>query len=169
MVVVHLALLQIDGHLVIGTFAGPPHQFRDFVVFQNYVQESVLRAVVGEDVGERRSDDGAKTEIGERPDRMLARGSATEILPGQQNARLLVTRIVEHKRLCTRRGLSPVVKKKLPKPRALNALQKLLGNDLIGVDIHPIERRNAAFVYTKWFHGVFATSLPTETSTSEYP
>src|SRR4029077_16399867 len=131
-------------------FAGAPHQFRDFVVLQHHVQESILRAVVREDVGERRSNGDARTEIGERPDGVLARVSATEILASQQKARLLVARMVENEGLPGRP--SPVVEKKFPETGALDALQELLGNDLIGVDIHPIERRHAPFVYTKWFH-----------------
>src|SRR5258705_5708263 len=62
--------------------------------------------------------------------------------------------MIQHKR---RDGLSllsaaPVEEKEFPKPRALDALQKLLGNDLIRIDIHAIQRRHARLMYTKRFH-----------------
>src|SRR5262249_45350625 len=84
----------------------------------------------------------------ERPRRMLARRPATEILARHQYRRTLITRLVENKR----RIVTPVVKKKLPKPRALDAFQKLLRNNLIRINIRAIQRRDQSGMFTKWFH-----------------
>src|SRR6185295_15996017 len=47
---------------------------------------------------------------------------------------------------------APIVKQKFAKPGTLNSLQELFGNNLIGVDICPIERNNEAGVDAKRFH-----------------
>ena len=44
--------------------------------------------------------------------------------------------------------------KNLPKAGALDALQKLLGDDLIGIDIGPIHRGDQAGVFGEWHHDV---------------
>ena len=41
-----------------------------------------------------------------------------------------------------RQAITPIVKEKLPKPRPLDTFQKLLRNDLIGIDVRAIEWRN---------------------------
>src|SRR5438034_2551751 len=77
----------------------------------------------------------------------------------------------------------PIAKQKFAEARALDPLQKLLGNNLIGVDVRPLKRRDLPFVNSKWSHKLFANtlrySLPfrgrgrprhtTGTSTPEYP
>src|SRR4029077_17689774 len=67
-----------------------------------------------------------------------------------------VTGLVERKRrveLAIGRA-APIVKQKLAKASTLNSLQKLLGNDLVGIDIRPLERRDFAFVYAKRLHAL---------------
>ena len=49
-----------------------------------------------------------------------------------------------------------------PKPRALDSLEELLGNDLIGVHVRARERRDAAGVDDEWFHGHLALSRRAE-------
>src|SRR5712691_3148460 len=154
LIVMYLALLQVDGELVIFYLAGAPHHFSSFILAQEHGEETIFRAVVGEDVGEGRGNDGAESEIRQRPDRMLTRGTAAKVLSSDQNARSCVARLVQYKTrvLLSIGGETPVIKQELTKARALNPLQKLLGNDLVGVDIYAVERSYATAVGTKWFH-----------------
>ncbi len=46
----------------------------------------------------------------------------------------------------------PIIKKKLPKPGPLNPLQKLFRNNLIGIHIHPIQRRHHSGMFSKSLH-----------------
>ena len=74
---------------------------------------------------------------------MFAARSAGKVLAGDQNLRALVAWIVERKARIgiARRRPPPVEEEKFAVAGALNALQKLLGNDLVRIDIGPIERR----------------------------
>jgi hypothetical protein len=40
----------------------------------------------------------------------------------------------------------------LPEASPLNALEKLLGNDLVGVNVLPVERRHLPFVNAECLH-----------------
>ena len=51
-------------------------------------QQAVIPCVIAEDVGERRRQDDAETKFTQRPGRMLARGSAAEVLAGNQYRRV---------------------------------------------------------------------------------
>ena len=84
-----------------------------------------------------------KPIIGERPRGVFAARSAGEVLAGDENLRALVARIVEHERRIgiARRRAPPVEEQKIAVAGALDALQKLLGNDLVGIHVGAIERR----------------------------
>src|SRR6266550_8799788 len=92
---------------------------------------------------------------------MFSRRAAAEVLSRDQNASASIPRIVEYKRRISLAVLSaaPVKKKKFPKSGALHALQKLLGNDLIRIDIHAIQRSHAPRMHTKRFHNT-ESSIP---------
>src|SRR5580704_5814 len=91
---------------------------------------------------------------------MLARGTATEVPARNQNARAFKARLMQNElRIFLPVSTKPpVVKQKLPKSRLLDALQKLLRNNLIRIDINSIERRNPPAMHGKWFHFVFPIS-----------
>ena len=55
------------------------------VLGQRDRQQADLRAVGGEDVGERRRDDRREAVVLERPRRVLARGAAAEVAPGDED------------------------------------------------------------------------------------
>src|SRR5438445_11184584 len=84
--VVDLALLKIDGDLVICLLVRPPHEFSNLLFAEHDVEEPVLAAVVRKDFGEGRGNHHPKTKVCQRPHGMFARGSATEILAGHQDA-----------------------------------------------------------------------------------
>src|SRR5580658_1535484 len=87
---------------------------------------------------------------------MLARRSTTKISARDQNTCARVARLIQHELgiLLPVRAKPPVVKQKLAEPRALNPLQKLLGNNLIGIHINPIQRRHTPPMHGEWFHCV---------------
>jgi hypothetical protein len=47
---------------------------------------------------------------------------------------------------------TPVVEQELAEAGAFDPLQELLGDDLIGVDVGPIERDDFPFVSAEWLH-----------------
>src|SRR6266496_4229628 len=84
-VVAHLALLEINRDLVVVDLLRPTHQIRSLILAQLHREESILGAVVGENVREGRGDHGAKAEVGQSPYCMFTGGSTSKILSRNQN------------------------------------------------------------------------------------
>src|SRR5467141_3190909 len=145
-------------------------------------QQAVLAAVVEKYVGVGRCDERAKTILGKRPGCVLPRASAAEVLARKQYAGTPVARLVEdeigvERAACIGLGrlacveVAPGIEEIRPEPRALDRLQELLRNDLVGVDVGPVKRCHKAVKNGKAFHHFFAfcsilapsfsTSLPT--------
>src|SRR5438477_12924470 len=125
LLVPYLAFLQIDRHLVIVDLLRSRHESRHFLFAQSNRKETILRAIVRKNVCERRRNYRPEPKIRQGPHRMLARRSAPKVLPGDQNARALIPRLVQNEvrillPICSK---PPVVKDKLSKPGLLNALQ----------------------------------------------
>ena len=106
-----LAGLQIALHLVLG---------------QLDRQQPDLRAVRAEDVGERRRDDRLEAVVLQRPRRVLAARAAAEVAPVDED---------RVRRQVPAGLLGPVVEEELAEAGALDALEELLGDDLVGVDV----------------------------------
>src|SRR5690349_19126549 len=85
-VVMYSLLLKVDSDVIIVLLLGPFHDLAHFLFGQNHGEETVLQAVVCEDIGEGRCDHRAKTEISECPHRMLAGRAAAKILSRHQDA-----------------------------------------------------------------------------------
>src|SRR5262249_30670884 len=68
----------------------------------------------------------------QRPRRVLARGAAAEVPAGEQDRPALAMQL-------ERRILHPVEEEELAEPGALDPLQELLRDDLIGVDVCTVE------------------------------
>src|SRR5690606_9282459 len=98
-------------------------------------QQAVLEAVVVEDVGKRWSEDRPEPVIGQRPRGVFATGTATKIASRQQDAGPAIFRPVEFELGVLRAVLAepPVEEQELTKAGPLNPLEKLLGNDLVGI------------------------------------
>src|ERR1700677_3636774 len=94
---------------------------------------------------------------------MLARGATAEVLPGDEDRGLGIVRRMQHKitNLVSVDGEAPVVKKELAESGALDPLQELLGDDLIGVHVNFVERDNDSGVLAKRLHR-FLTFLSVE-------
>ena len=126
------------------------------VLGQHDGQKAILNAIVGENVGEGWGNHGAKTKISQSPHGMFARRSAAKVFASNQDAGAFVAGLVEHKRwvLVTAILASPIEKEELPKTSSLDALQKLFGDDLIGVHVSPIQGSDYAGMYAKRVHCV---------------
>jgi len=96
---------------------------------------------------------------------MLTARTAAKVLTRQQHASTLIAWLVKHKigiqrtvsTVLTRLALihiAPLIKQILAKASALDRLEKLLGNDLIGVYVGTIQRRYQASVLSKWLHAL---------------
>src|SRR5260370_116543 len=83
-----------------------------------------------QDVADARRDDRAEPVVLQAPRGVLARGPAAEVPPGGQDgvSRELPARL-----------LGPVVEQELPVAGPLDALEELLGHDLVGVDVVPVQ------------------------------
>src|SRR5204863_9337595 len=104
----------------------------DFALGEDDREKAVLERVDEEDVGVRRRNYAAEAVIDERPGRMLARGAAAEILPGEQDRRVAISRLVQHE---LRVLLPPVGEEALAEAGLLDGRKVLLGNDLVRVDV----------------------------------
>ena len=82
---------------------------------------------------------------------MFAGRPATEILFRDENAGAAVTRLIQNEigNFLPRCFPAPVMEKKLSEAGALNSLEKLLGDDLIGIDVRPVQRGDQTGVSAK--------------------
>src|SRR5216683_784069 len=146
---------EIDGEPGVGALLGVVHQRVYDLLRQLARQDAVLEAVVVEDVGEARRDDAAYAEIQQRQGRDLARAAAAEILAGDQDLRLPVGRLVEDEIRVLRPviAVAQLVEEGLAQAGALDRLQMLLGDDLVGVDIDHRQRRGDAVERGELVHG----------------
>ena len=127
---------------------------------KSHGQHAVANRVVPENVGKRRRDHDAKSGIEQRPGRVLTRGPASEICPRNQDRRPGVLRPIEREcRVEVAAAAPPIVEEKWTKPRPLDPLEKLLRDDLIGVHIGPVHRRDQSGMFDERFHGGANLSL----------
>ncbi len=154
---------QVHGQLVTLGGLGLLEQRIDLFILEDDRQQAVLEAVVEEDVGKARRDHGAEAVLVQRPGRVLAARPAAEVLARQQHAGTLVAREVQHEVLVQRTirailvrladiQVAPLVEQVRAEAGALDGLQKLLGNDLVGVDVGTIQRSHQTSVLGKGFH-----------------
>ena len=100
------------------------------VLGEDHRQQPDLGAVAVEDVGERGRDDRLEAEVLQRPGRVLARGATAEVATRDQDrVRLELDLAVA----------DPVVEEELAEAGALDPLQELLRDDLVGVDVGAVE------------------------------
>src|SRR5690606_22829356 len=169
-----------DGQLVALGGLALLEQFVDLIFLQNDRQQAVLEAVVVEDVGEARCDHGAETVFVQRPGRVLAGRTAAEVLAGQQHAGSLVAREVQHEVLVDRTlgivlvrladiQVGPFVEQVGAEAGALDRLEELLGNDLVGVDVGAIERRDETGVLGKGFHRLAPQAWISSRTSTKWP
>ena len=120
------------------------------------VDEAIVEAVVVEDVGKARGNDGLEAVVRQRPGGVLAARPAAKIFERDHNIRLRVRLAVQHKRinLCTLNRKAHFVKQPILEAGALNRLQKLLGDNHIRVDILDRQWRGNGRKGSKFLHKV---------------
>src|SRR5467141_1866000 len=155
-VVRHAQLGEIHDELVIAA-RGIPHQDVDLSRRQPHRQEAVAVAIRGEDVGERGRDDGAESVLRQRSQGVLTRGTAAEVRARHQDRRALRIGSIE---LEVRIG-APVVEQALRESGALDALQELLRDHLVGVDVGARQRHDLSPVaHERRYHARTSTRRP---------
>src|SRR5262249_37392425 len=119
-------------------------QRRDLRWAQGDGQQTVLDTVVRENVCERWGEDDAESVIAQRPYRVLARRAAAKIFSRKKDARAAILRRVQRKVLILfPLGIeTPVIKQAVTVAGPRNALQELLGDDLVGVDVVAVQKRD---------------------------
>ncbi len=111
---------------------------------------------------------------------MLAGGAAAEVLPSQQDACTPVAGEVQHEVLVHRTlrailvrltdvQVAPLVKQIRTEAGALDGLEKLLRNDLIGIDVGTIERADQAGVLGKGFHPLSPQAWTSSRTSMKWP
>src|SRR5713101_5963987 len=137
----HLPCFEVDRDLGGRVFGRQVDEMAHLARRQHHREQAGLVAVGQEDVGEARRDDRAIARVSNRPGRVLTRRPAAEIGAGDKHRRALELQPVEREI----RGLAPVVEKERAVAGALDALEELLGDDLVGVDVGAVERRHASY------------------------
>ena len=140
------AVLEVDDALHAGVLGGEVEQGAHVVLGQGHRQQPAAERVAAEDVGERRRDHRADAVVLERPHRVLARRAAAEVAPGHQHRAAAVRVLVEHevRALGAAVVVAPGVEEERAEAGALDALEELLGDDLVGVDVGAVERHQRA-------------------------
>ena len=134
-------------------------QFLADINWQPDRQDSVLVAIVVEDIGKARRDNASNPLVQQSPGRVLTRGSATEIFTRDQDARFRIFRTVQNE-ISFWRSIGQrfqLVKQAFRQARAFRRLQKLLWNNHVSVDIgHRLalfeQRRSRSGKLGKCFH-----------------
>src|SRR6185312_8708837 len=106
-----------------------------------------------EDVGEARRDDRPEAVVLQSPRRVLAARAAAEVAPRDED---LVARQVPVGLL------GPVEEEELAEARALHALEELLGDDLVGVDVVAVEDRHRPRDRLDGLHGQLQSRMSTK-------
>src|ERR1700730_17458480 len=86
---------EIDRERCIGAALGVIHELGEVYWRNNDRKNTVLEAVVIENIGKTRRDDAADSKVEERPGSMLARGAATEIIFRDKNFGFAIGRLVQ--------------------------------------------------------------------------
>src|SRR5687768_16888487 len=121
-------LLEVDRQLC--ARAGG-HELSYLLVGERHRQQADLPGVRAEDVAERRRDDDLEAVVLERPGGVLARGAAAEVPARDEDRGARGVGAVE----LEVGVLDPVEEEKLAEAGATDALEELLRDDLVGVDV----------------------------------
>src|ERR1700752_3381838 len=144
-------LLEIDGEPESRKGFGLVEELVDLMRRQDDGEQTVLEAVVEEDVAERGRNERAKPVVEQRPRRVLARAAAAEVAARKQYLRALVALLVQHEVGVERAPgriapglaaieIAPCVEKVGAEAGAVDRLQELLRDDGVGVDVGGVER-----------------------------
>jgi hypothetical protein len=135
-----------DGDLVLRIGGAALEQGLNLFFAEAGEDNAVLAGVGVEDVGEGGGDDGAEAVLEDGPGGVLAGAAATEVLFDDEDLGTLVLGLVEDEVGVGLAGgwalldAAPVVEEEVAVAGALDALEKLLRDDLVRVDVRQRER-----------------------------
>src|SRR5208282_1539875 len=161
-IVGHGLLFEIDREPVGLVVSGGTKNMLDLAGRQRDRKETVLQTVVVEDIGEPRRDHRAEARVIERPHRVFARTAAAEVVAREQNRRALIARLVQRKIFVLAAvGIEPPVdEQSLLEAGTHHRFQKLLGDDLIGIDVGAIQRRDHPAEILELLHRYLLRTTP---------
>ena len=130
-------------------------KFVDVSFIEFYRQHAVLEAVVEENIGEGRGDHRAESIVVKGPGGVFTARATAEVATGQEDACPLTDRLIEFEGRIrgSVRKETPVEEEELPEPGALDPLQELLGDDLVGIDVGTVEGGDVPGVGRERLHG----------------
>ena len=139
----NLLIFEVNLEHGVGTLVGIFHQQIQLILGYLDGQNSVLEAIVEENICKTGRDYTADAEIQQCPWRVLARGATAEILARDNNLCRPIGWFVEHEVRIFAAGLvlPHFSKSMFAKARPLDRLQIVLRDDHVGVDIHDIHWR----------------------------
>lgn len=169
--IANLALFQIDRQAIRRMGLGFSKEFINLGFRKLDWEHSVLEAVVKKYIGKRWRQDSANAIIVQGPNRVFSAGSAAEIAASQQNTSILDRWLIQLKARVVRTIVQepPVKEKELTKTGALDALEELFGDDLIGIHVGSIQRCHDTLMNGKSSHGYLTRMLTTGNPTVGYP
>ncbi len=94
MIIQYGAAFEIDSEVVVVDRVCARGEFSDFAFRQGNRKNSVLRAIVHEDVRERGREDSAESIVEQRPRRVLTRRAAAEVSTSEKDSCACVTRMI---------------------------------------------------------------------------
>ena len=126
-------------------------------------QQAALERIIEKDIAVGRRNHHSETALEQRPGCMFTRGTAAEILPRHQHRGIAIARLIEneigvarpvgaiHLRLAFVE-VAPGIEQIRAEAGTPDRLQKLLGDDGIGVHIGAIHRRRDTGMQSEFFH-----------------
>ena len=149
------ASFEIDGELVAFVVGGPSEEVVDGCLVEDDGEHAVFEAIVEEDVGEARCEDDAEAVLFECPGCVFAAGATAEVAACDQDAGPFVARQVqfELRIVGTVVEVPPIEEEEFAEAGALDPLEKLLGDNLVGIDVGPIHQGNESGMCCESTHG----------------
>ncbi len=134
----HALRLEVDGDLHRRVRRDQLRDALHVLLVELDAQDADLAAVRAEDVGEARGDDRSEARVLERPRRVLTRRPAAEVASGEQHLRTVMLGPI-HREVGTGRDpvglVAPLGERERTEAGALDALEVLLRDDLVRVDV----------------------------------
>src|SRR3984893_11347334 len=145
---------EIDRERRIGAAFGVIHELGEVFARNNDRKNTVLEAVVIENIGKTRRNDAADSEVEKRPGSMFARRAATEIIFRDKYFGFAIGRLVQDEFGIFGSILLVAEFGKKPAAQAgpLDCFQILFGDDHVGIDIADVERRRDTGKGCEFFH-----------------
>ena len=148
-------VLDVDDHLEVRVLLDRLPQPLHRRLVDGRGDEAHLSGVVAEDVGEAWREHCREAVVHQRPHRVLTRRARSEVRTRDEDVGARVALLVEHEVGV----LAPFGEQPRAEPGALDPLQPVARDDLIGVDVGPHQRHRAPGDDSNRFHQLCSKSL----------